>query len=233
MGNSNTAIWIGSIATLLALIVALFKEELVGLWRRPKLQARIRLSAPDCHKTEMTLYDKNTGAVLERSDCYYLRSWIENTGNQRAEKVQVFVSKLFRRHADGSFVEDKSFLPMNLRWSHSQPTPLGPEIFAEGISPQMGRHCDLGHILDPSKRTRFGINLPSVPSGKTILELDLEIAPNTLTHLIPPGVYRVELKLAAANVKPLTKIIEINHTGDWYIDENKMFSDGIGMREIS
>ena len=231
--GSDSAVWTGSIATLLAVIVALFKDEMVRLWRRPKLQARIRLAAPDCHKTEMTLYDKNTGAVLDRSDCYYLRLWIENTGNQRAEKVQVFVSKLFRRHADGSFVEDKSFLPMNLRWSHAQPTHLGPEIFTEGISPQMGRHCDLGHILDPNKRIRFGINLPSVPSGETILELDLEIAPNSLTHLIPPGVYRVELKLAAANVEPITKTIEINHTGDWYTNENKMFSDGIGMKEIN
>src|SRR4030065_1207734 len=146
--GSDSAVWTGSIATLLAVIVALFKDEMVRLWRRPKLQARIRLAAPDCHKTEMTLYDKNTGAVLDRSDCYYLRLWVENAGNQRAEKVQVFVSKLFRRHADGSFVEDKSFLPMNLKWAHSQLSPLGPEIFADGISPQMGTHCDFGYIID-------------------------------------------------------------------------------------
>lgn len=229
---SDVAVWTGSIATLLAVIIALFKEEFVRLWRRPKLEARVRLAAPDCHKTEMTLYDKNSGTIIERSDCYYLRLWIENIGNQRAAKVQVFASRLFRRHADGSFVEDKSFLPMNLRWAHSQPSLLGPEIFAEGISPQMGRHCDLGHILDPNKRTKFGINLSSVQSAKTILELDLEIAPNTLTHLIPPGIYRIELKLAAANLEPTTTTIEINHTGEWYSDENKMFSDGIGMREI-
>ena len=230
--GSDAAVWIGSIATLLAVIVALFKEQLVRIWRRPKLQARVRLSAPDCHKTQMTLFDQKTGAVIERADCYYFRLWVENRGNQRAEKVQVFVSKLFRRHADGSFVEDKSFLPMNLRWSHSQLSPLGPEIFAEGISPQMGKHCDLGHILDPNKRVPFGINLPSVAPGKTILELDLEVAPNTLTHLVPPAIYRLEMKLAAANAEPETKTIEINHTGDWYSDENKMFSDGFGMKEI-
>lgn len=232
MGNSDVAVWIGSIATFLAVIVALFKEELVKLWRRPKLQARIKLSAPDCHKTEMTLFDKNAGTVLNRSDCYYFRLWIENTGSKRAEKVQVFVSKLFRRHADGTFVEDKDFLPMNLRWSHSQLSSNMPEIFAEGISPEMGKHCDFAHILDPNKRKAFGINLPTVANDKTILEFDLEIAPNTLSHFTPPGVYRVELKLAAANVKPTIKTIEINHTGDWYTDENKMFADGFGLREI-
>jgi len=232
LNYSDAAIWTGSIAALFAVIVALFKEEIVRIWRRPELQARIRLTAPDCHKTVMTLYDKNTGRVLDSSDCYYLRLWIENIGNQRAEKVQVFVAKLFRRHANGTFVEDKSFLPMNLRWSHSQPSPLGPDIFADGISPEMGRHCDLGHILDPNKRVSFGINLSNVAAGKTILEFDLEIAPNTLSHLIPPGVYRVELKLAAANMAPKTKTIEITHTGDWYTDENKMFAYGIGMRAI-
>ena len=232
MSNSDIALWTGSIATFLAVIVALFKEEIVRIWRRPKLQARIKLSAPDCHKTKMSRLS-NTGQVLMSSDCYYVRLWIENIGNQRAEKVQIFVSKLFRRHADGSFVEDTSFLPMNLRWSHAQSSPLGPEIFAEGISPKMGKHCDLGHILDPGNRIKFGINLLNVPENETILELDLEIAPNTLSHFVPPGVYRIELKLAAANMAPKTKIIEINHTGDWYPDENKMFTDGIGMKEIS
>ena len=230
--GSDAAVWTGSIATLLAVLVALFKEQLVRLWRRPKLEAKLRLSAPDCHKTQMTLFDKSTGTVLESADCYYFRLWVENTGNQRAEKVQVFLSKLLRRHADGSFVEDKSFLPMNLRWSHSQLSPLGPEIFAEGISPKMGKHCDLGHIIDPSKRVAFRINLPNVGAGKTILELDLEVAPNTLTHLVPPGIYRLEMRLAAANAEPATKKIELNHTGDWYSEETKMFSDGFGLKEI-
>jgi hypothetical protein len=98
---SNAAIWTGALATLAAVIVALFKEDIVRLWRRPKLQARLRLSAPDCHKNKLQRYDIKTGALLDRADCYYLRLWVENVGNLRAEKVQVFLSKLFRRHADG------------------------------------------------------------------------------------------------------------------------------------
>ncbi len=223
---------VGSIATFLAVLVALFKEELVRMWRRPKLNARINLAAPDCHKTQMTMFNPKTGSPLIQAECYYFRLWIENIGNQRAEKVQVFVSKLFRRHADGTFVEDKVFLPMNLKWSHSQLSPLGPEIFADGISPHMGKHCDFGHIIDPSKQAEFGEVLQTVTPGKTILAMDLETAPATLSHLIPPGIYRFELKLAAANLEPITKVIEINLTGDWHPDENKMFSDGIGMREI-
>jgi len=85
--GSDAAVWTGSIAMLLAVITALFKEQLVRLWRRPKLETRVRLSAPDCHKTQMTLFNRSTGAVTGTADCYYLRLWVENTGNQRAEKV--------------------------------------------------------------------------------------------------------------------------------------------------
>ena len=118
--SGEIAIWVGSIATFLAVIVALFKEEFVRMWRRPKLNARIKLEAPDCHKTQMTMLDQKTGSVFLQAECYYFRLWVENIGNTRAEKIQIFVSKLLHRHADDSFVEVKSFLPMNLKWSHSQ-----------------------------------------------------------------------------------------------------------------
>jgi hypothetical protein len=229
--GKDVAIWLGLFATFLAVFVALFKEELVRLWRRPKLDARINLAPPDCHKTQSTLIDKNTGALICQADCYYFRIWVRNIGNQRAEKVQVFLSKIYRRHANDAFVEDKSFLPMNLKWAHSQLLPNGPEIFAEGISPSMGKHCDFGHTIDPSYRVKFGHDLPSAKAGATILSLDLEMAPATLSHLIPPGIYRFELKLAASNLKPITKKFEMNLTGDFYSDENKMFSDGIGIKE--
>jgi hypothetical protein len=227
--TSNIAVWIGSIATLLAVIVALSKEELVRIWRRPSLQARILLAPPDCEKIPTTFSDM-TGRE-SNVDSYCFRLWIENTGRERAEKVQVFASKLLRRHADGTYKEDKTFLPMNLRWAHQQ-NPLVAEIFAEGISPKMGKHCDLGKILDPSKGKKYGIDIPSVEPDKTIFELTLEVSPNTKSNLLAPGAYRLELRLAAANAKPVTKTIEINHTGIWYADETKMFSDGIGMREI-
>jgi hypothetical protein len=227
----EAATWISAIATLLAVLVALFKDEIVRLLRRPKLDATIRLGAPDCHKTQMTVYNSKTGEIVASADCYYLRIWVENMGGIRAEDVQVFVAKLLRRHADGSFKVEEQFLPMNLRWAHSQ-RAKGPEIFAEGISPQMGKHCDLGHILQPAFRQNLQQTLSDVPEDQTILELDLEVAPNTMSHMIRPGVYRLELKIAAANARPVTKTLEINLTGQWFDEETKMFSDGIGLKEI-
>ena len=122
---------------------------------------------------------------------------------------------------------------MNLRWALSQPASGVPEIFASGISPHMGKHCDLGHIIDPKLRAIIGENLPNISESQAILVLDLEVPPSSLSHLISQGQYRLELKIAAANSTPVTKTTEINLTGQWYAAENKMFSDGIGLKEIS
>jgi hypothetical protein len=140
---------------------------------------------------------------------------------------------LLRLHADGIFREETQFLPMNLRWALSQPASGVPEIFASGISPHMGKHCDLGHKIDPKLRAIIGENLPNISESQAILVLDLEVPPSSLSHLISQGQYRLELKIAAANSTPVTKTTEINLTGQWYAAENKMFSDGIGLKEIS
>ena len=232
MSVDDTAKWAGAIATFIAVIVALLKEEIIRLWRKPDLVARVKLCAPDCHKTRVTFLNHITRQP-DVVDCYYFRLWVENKGNLRAEKVQVFASKLLKKHTDGVYREEQHFLPMNLKWSHSQ-IPIGrPEIFADGISPEMGKHCDLGHINHPSKRPLLGEDLPGLRQTSTVLALDLEVSPNTLSHLIPPGEYRLEIKLAATNSKPVIKIIEMDIKGNWYDNENEMFSKGIDMKEMS
>ena len=115
---------------------------------------------------------------------------------------------------------------MNLKWTHTK------EVFTDGISPKMGKHCDIGCIINPNSRKLCDVDLKGVDNDKTILKLDLEVEPNNKGALIPPGYYRAELKIAAANFEPVTITIEINHTGVWYDDENKMFSDGIGIKMV-
>jgi hypothetical protein len=235
MEIGTVAQWAGATATFLAVLVALFKDEILRWWRKPKLTVLITLAPPDCHKTTLT-YMVQQSAMTYRSancDCYYLRLWVQNVGKIRAERVQVFVAKLFRRSADGSFKEVDGFLPMNLRWAHGQQASGGPEIFAEGISPEMGKHCDLGHIVDPRFRRDVREDLPGVPGNETIVALDLEVQPKTFTHLIPPGVYQLQLRVAAANCPPVTRTIELTITGKWFGEQAQMFSDGLGIRMIS
>jgi hypothetical protein len=96
----------------------------------------------------------------------------------------------------------------------------------------MGKHCDVGHIPRPDMRKQTGDTLPGIPDDQCVMSLDLEVEPLTRSHLLGPGVYRLILKVAAANTRPVTKFLEISITGRWYEDERKMFSDGVGYREV-
>ncbi len=235
MELGTIAQWVAAGATLLAVLVALFREEIVSWWRRPVLDVSVLLEPPHCHATILQYQVQRTALTLVQAQCYYFRLWVENRGRTRAERVQVFAAKLYRRAADGSFKEDKRFLPLNLRWAHGESRGAGggPEIYAEGISPHMGKHCDIGHITDPKCRAELSEDLEGVPSGSVIFALDMEVAPNTRSHLLAPGTYRLELRIAAANSSPVTKVLEITVTGDWFTHEHKMFQDGIGLRVIA
>jgi hypothetical protein len=222
--------WFAASATTAAVLVALFKDEFLKWRRRPILSVSVALEPPHCHSTILHYQAQRTALTFVAAQCYYFRIWISNEGKSRAEKVQVFAATLSRRVADGSFHTEKDFLPMNLRWSHGKGPNESPEIYAEGISPKMGKHCDLGHIVDPTCQAELSENLESVPVGNTILALDLEVAPNTRSHLLSPGTYLLELQIAGANCAPVVKKLELTITGKWFQDERKMFQDGIGLR---
>jgi hypothetical protein len=246
----NVATWLSSIGTLLAIIVALFKEELIQLWRRPELIGRVALQAPDCEKMDIQVMASQnpqllisgtnvegqvsvTGSIvpnasLWRGEAYYFRIWIENRGRQRADDVQVFAAHLRFKHADGIFRSVETFLPMNLRWSHSR-TSL-PDIFAD-INPLMGKHCDLGFISDPENPTLPA--LPLLDRGQVTFDLALEALSNTQSHRLLPGTYQLELRIAAANAKPVARQIQLTFSGRWYSDIKDMFKTGIGITDVS
>lgn len=241
----SIAQWVAAVLTLLAIIVALFKEALIGLFYKPILNIKADLTPPNCQKTKYnhplnaTIFSVPASAFhhamddeILKLDCYYLRIWVENNGNRSAKQVQVFASKLLKQRADLTFGEEEWFLPMNLKWSHSPDSD--PEIYAERISSKMGKHCDLGHIIDPKERGQIpGEDRSDIPSNQIILSLDLETKTNTLSHLVPPGVYRLQLKVAASNCEPVTKCLEITLKGEWHDDQDKMFSDFFGIKVMN
>jgi hypothetical protein len=103
----------------------------------------------------------------------------------------------------------------------------------------MGKHCDLAHINDPKIRAELELLAAPLPprGGKedrdTVLALDLEVQPNTGSHLLKSGTYQLELKIAAANASPIKKIFELTITGKWFPEESRIFSEGIGIRDVS
>jgi hypothetical protein len=219
---------IEAIGTILAVVVALglaLFREVRDLIKRPSLTLLpIAPGSPDCVK--IPTVRREDGKVVATADVYYLRMRVKNQGRGRATEVEVFASKLLKRQADGKFREVESFLPMNLRWAHRG-------AVLPGISPNMYRHCAIAAIFDPRKRPEFppkDKQWSGVPQDNTILSLSTETRTNARGYLQPPGTYRLELELVAANAKPVKKILEITLTGDWYDDEREMFSEGVGIR---
>jgi hypothetical protein len=50
-----------------------------------------------------------------------------------------------------------------------------------------------------------------------------------MSHLIRPGTYQLQLKVAAANCAVVTKTIEITITGSWHIAEGRGGWDKVAM----
>jgi len=238
--SGELAQWVEAMGTILtviaALAIALFQDKFRAWIMRPKLDVSIDLSPPDCHKTKLGL--NLPGGVprtdlglrpAEYIDVYYFRLRVTNSGDEKAESVEVFAAELLKQQADGTFKEVDWFLPMNLIWSHFKP----PEIFLPAISPGTYKHCDLAHILEPKRRQMVPgerKTWPNINPDNTILSLDTIVKPFTDSYLLPFGTYHLTIIVAASNAKAVKKTLEITLTGDWYDDEQEMLGQGIGIR---
>jgi hypothetical protein len=168
-------------------------------------------------------------------DCYYVRLWISNCGKTRAENVEVFVANIAKKINGNKYVNLENFLPMNLIWAHTKIRKSGPEIITHGISPEMGKHCDLGYIIKPKDRDQIANafsrdnphDLPNISKEKTIMCLVVEKPSNTKGHLLGPGDYQLTLEVAASNAKPNQIKIQLSITGDWFEEGELMFTKGI------
>jgi hypothetical protein len=219
---SSLAQWVSGIGTTLAVFVALFKDEVLRRIRRPKLSVRLSSEPPDCVLSPMDVI--HHGMPVWRGDSYWLRLWVKNTGGFRAEQVQVFAEELWKRDARGRFLKVPDFIPMNLRWSNGR-DPQTPEIFASGISREMGKHCDLCSISDPSNPPDELLGY----KGQCVATLQYEVFPRSDRHRLPPGDYVLGLRIGAANAEPSKIFVRMNLTGTWSDDPMVMFRDFLGI----
>jgi hypothetical protein len=217
---SSLAQWFGAVATFAAVLVALFKDAFLAWRRSPRLDATSEKQTPWTVRTPIVVHDAR-GTVLWNGDCYYVRVKIENTGKTRAEKVQVSPLKLSKLGADNNFEDIPTLLPLSMKWTNSPPT--GAASALDGVSPKMAAFCDIVSLCDPAnpyQRKPVG-----VPPNTTVGQLHLEVEPLTESHLLAPGTYRLTLRIAGANVKPIDKTFVFTHTGTWMQDDAKMRRD--------
>lgn len=219
--DGTVANWLVAFGTLVLAAVAIFQETIRGWFYHPAFRVSIKTEPPDCVAVPLNRLD---GTFVANS--IYLRLWVENVGNATAKNVEVYANKLQRRRRDGSWERVPEFPPMNLKWAN-----LGG-MFFPSIAPEMGKHCDLGRIVDPSLRH----NVPEdeaarlkLTNEETSLAFDLISPPNHKGHIIGAGEYQLEIFVAAENTRPITRTIEISLRGTWDTNETKMLRDGVGV----
>lgn len=214
---STVPVWVGALATILLAIIAVFQDRIRRWIMNPRLDLRVRVAPPDCHRTIW-----NTAG--RQFPCYYFRLGVVNSGKVEAREVEIFAAGLNRARKDGSFEAVPRFTPMNLVWSHIRVATLPILI------PEMPKYCDLAHVFAPQHRNALGHSLPNVDSQKSVLAFDLQVEPNMLGHLAEPGTYHLSLVMGAANAPVRRYTLEINFPGDWFDDEARMLREGFGMR---
>src|SRR5579884_1710861 len=232
-------------ATLLATLVALFKEDVVKLWRRPRLSLRMTLAAPDCVQMPVVVRYRPVGPPdmytapssgsfgftpgveqEEREErwtggCYFFRLWVKNTGHL-AERVQVYVDSISREMGDGHSELVTDFIPMNLRWADS---PSENPLIFETINPAMGRYCDFGSVSEPSNPTE--ILRDGMRQGESTFNLQTQVTPNTLGNRLKPGKYTIRLLIAASNAKPKRFTVTLDWSGRYQADTSRMFGEAV------
>ena len=227
MDNQNSycypewvAIFVAFFSILFLGFIAIFQDWIRSCFRKPKLKISIKLEPPDSHK--IAFRKRETGEFV--CDSYYFRFNIENEGNCHMEDVDVIATEKWQKNEDGKYEKDHNFLPLNLVWSHIRKQTM-PRIYR-----QLFKYCDFGHIIESkyANLERFGIP----QSSKIIFRLDVAIEPNTGSHIIKPGDYKIKIKIAANNLKPKTKIYNLIFKDEWLDDEREMFAGNISIKEI-
>jgi hypothetical protein len=191
--------WIGALATVAAVLVALFGDVLKGLIYKPVLNVTIKDGYPD-----HVVVQKGNGLYSFFSFySLYSRLWIVNDGRSSAQNVEVYVKTIKKKNAHGIFVDDEFWQPMNLIWSN-----IGG-IYLENLPVGMGKHCDFTELYNGNEWFVFCSIDP----------------PNNGSHQKGIGVYRAEVLVAATNhKKPKSVIVEIDFIEKFnYTDTNKLY----------
>ena len=218
---SAGAEWLIAAGTLVLAAVAIFQDTVRGWFYHPTLEASIQTKPPDCVAVPVTTLD---GTKI--ADSVYLRLWVKNTGKATAKNAEVYASELLQRRTDGTWDRVDEFPPMNLKWSN-----VGL-IYFPFIAAGMGKHCDIGHIVDPACRSHPGLREENprlkLTNEQASLAFDVIAAPNHKGHIIARGDYRLKILIAAENAHPIEKTLSISVRG-WDADEMRMLRDGVGI----
>lgn len=238
MGCIDWAGWLSAVGTILLAFVAAFSTKIASYWKRPKLDLEFRFSTPDCHRTKMRGTQPGAIPVPVEFYAFYYRMRIWNRGNTAAEDVEVIVSDLQKKVGD-EFRIDPSFSPDNLEWStlfQLIPGIRGPVTVThvDHLPPGTWKFCNLGHVFDPAKRALAEEDArENLPTKDAIFSFEMKFKSTIGYWQLPPGTYRFTIWVAASNARVVERHFEMEVTGYWTEDEDRMLKEGVKARKLA
>ncbi len=229
--------WVTAGSTVvLALVafVAIFGDEIKKYIWHPEWKVNFQASRPDCNRIRVDFgrLDQTKAmatAVNDSAQTHYIRARVENMGKVGATDIEVTVTEVRSRGADHKFHAIQMGTPWDLTWAH-----LPSEVLSR--LPVGGqRHIDIGHVVDPHKRSlMLGEDRPDSNHAATLFCLAFFVKSNTGEYLLDPGEYEIDFRVFAGNAKPsVTFTFHLNHTGQWFEDETQMYTAGLGLSVTS
>jgi len=215
--------WVVAVTTIVLAAVAVFQDWIRAIVFAPDLRVSLRTQPPDCVWVPFTA----SGRFF--SNTIHVRLYVENAGHQAAVDVEVYAKALRCLEGGGRWRRVETFPPMNLIWAD-----VGG-LHVASMAPQTGRHCDLGHIMDPAERhlaakeTNSSLNLTAAQTSFTFA---LAVQPNHKGDIVPPGTYQLDVVVAARNARTLRATLGIVVDGRWFKTEDQMLASGIHVEVV-
>jgi len=212
-------------------LATIFTSQIQEWIRHAEFSVNFQPRPPDCNRIPLAYQgivkgEEGVAIASVSAETHYVRVRVQNIGNSGAEDLEVAVLEVRRRgRANPRFQRVQMSTPWNLTWkdfqSHVLPRlPLGSE-----------RHIDIGHVVDPHRRGLIpGEDRAGSEPSTTLFCLAFYVKSNTAEYLLEPGEYEIDFQVFAANAKPSPIFtFHLNHTGQWFEGEAKMYHDGLGM----
>lgn len=213
-GQSNHDFWIQvvlAVFTGTAVFIALFQEVIKNYLNRAILDMQIKLAPPDCHQIDLT--NIQTGQYTGKA--IYIRICVSHIRGVIAKNAEIIITKVLKLNKNGKWIRVKSFLPMNLQWSHGHQQTIT-------IPPKSFRHCDLGSFRQNKIVMNFLIDTLVQPNP---------VSNGIIPNLLNPGTYLFECVLSGENIKPQIKKWKIYFTPNWSQSEKTMLNNNIKIKE--
>jgi len=235
-------------------LVAALQDWIRSWTMKPKLDIEIISKAPEFHSVPAVDLSSAWVSTVQMKPIediyktYYFRFRVWNKGDVTAEKVEVILKRVYIRTKGGTeYKLDESFPIDNLNWStigsriiipivKNGKAELGetlvPSTYCDYISPGTYKLCTLGHTTDPEHwdkddygRPPFDVNL-----NENAFCFDVSFRSNLKYYFKPSGTYKIEVQVAAANAKTITRWYEFTFSGIWFESQREMIEKGFEIR---